>query len=197
MFSRRTAIVWTGIVLLSSMFLMGQENWQPRELYVFVTGELYVGDLGGLTGADAICQAEADEAGLDGRYKAWVSDATAGPNTRFIKNNVPYLLVDRTRVALDWDDLMDGMIEHPIDLRANGQQYTGSTVWSNTRWDGSPSNRLGNPLLDSCEDWQMVEVTGNVGNVGDLRRWSDAGKAVDCHLATGIYCFQQKWEHEP
>src|SRR5207248_2675590 len=41
---------------------------------VFVTSVMYDGNLGGLAGADAKCQARATAASLSGTYKAWLSD---------------------------------------------------------------------------------------------------------------------------
>ena len=51
--------------------------------FVFVTEWEGDGNIGGLTAADSICQTEADDAGLPGTYKAWLSDSTASPSSRF------------------------------------------------------------------------------------------------------------------
>src|SRR5437868_4155746 len=50
---------------------------------VFVTSTRYTANLGGLAGADAICQAHATDAGLPGTYRAWISTAAEAPATRF------------------------------------------------------------------------------------------------------------------
>ncbi|MHA1529067.1 MAG: hypothetical protein ACTSVG_08600, partial [Alphaproteobacteria bacterium] len=66
---------------------------------VFVTSASFNGTLGGLTGADAKCQAEADGPASivpSGTYLAWLSDGTDSPNTRFTKTAHPYLLPDGT-----------------------------------------------------------------------------------------------------
>ena len=45
---------------------------------VFLDFSCYTGDLGGLEGADAKCQQAAEDAGLPGIYKAWLSSAGEG-----------------------------------------------------------------------------------------------------------------------
>ena len=51
---------------------------------MFITDNQFTGDLGGLDGADDKCQGEADGADdLAGTYRAWLSDFTGSPSTRF------------------------------------------------------------------------------------------------------------------
>ena len=51
-------------------------------LTVFVSSQNYTGALGGISGADAICQNCASAAGLTGTFKAWLSTYwNAGPAT--------------------------------------------------------------------------------------------------------------------
>ena len=49
---------------------------------VFVTSTVHDGNLGGLVGADAICNSLASAAGLAGTYKAWLSDGSGWPRCR-------------------------------------------------------------------------------------------------------------------
>jgi hypothetical protein len=50
---------------------------------VFVTHAAYLGDLGGLAGADQKCNAAARDGGLTGSFTAYLGTADAGPATRF------------------------------------------------------------------------------------------------------------------
>ena len=50
---------------------------------VFLTSKTYSGDLGGLDGADTICNDLALDAGLPGTYKAWLSDSFVSVSERF------------------------------------------------------------------------------------------------------------------
>ena len=96
---------------------------ERNEKIVFVTSTSFSGNIGGVTGADAKCQIEAD--GQDsivptGTYFAWLSDGTQSPDTRFTKSSHPYVLADGTRIADDYADLTDGSILHPINVEASG-----------------------------------------------------------------------------
>ena len=94
---------------------------------VFVTGLSSNGELGGLAEADGICQWRATAAGLPGSYKAWLSDGSASPSTRF-RCTAPscsaqgYRLVDaaRTLVATNWTDLTDNDLLHGINATELG-----------------------------------------------------------------------------
>ena len=61
---------------------------------VFVTSIIHNGSLGGQSGADAIRNVRATEAGLPGSYKAWLSDRPESLSTRFTQASVPYRRVD-------------------------------------------------------------------------------------------------------
>ena len=59
---------------------------------VFITSAKFKGNLGGLTGADDKCQAEADGPASivpSGIYLAWLSDGTDSPDIRFTKSSHP------------------------------------------------------------------------------------------------------------
>ncbi len=95
-----------------------------NEKTVFVTSAVFDGNLGGLAGADAKCQAAADGPASvvpSGTYLAWLSDGTDSPDTRFTKTAHPYLLPDGTKIAEDFFDLTDGSILHAIDIDPTGK----------------------------------------------------------------------------
>jgi len=81
---------------------------------VFVTVGSYDGNLGGTAGAAAICQTDADAAGLPGKYKAWLSTTlTYGgdaalqdePLNTFNHSTVPYYEPDgTTEIASNWSN---------------------------------------------------------------------------------------------
>ena len=169
----------------------------PAKL-VFVSSELYNGDMGGLAGADARCQGLADAAGLPGTYRAWLSSTTESPSTRFIQSEGPYVLVNGTLIANSWTDLTDGALANPINLTERGTAppasfslCSGETtgVWSGTRPNGSiiSTNR--------CQDWTAatVSVGGHWGNStrSTNAQWSDWCYGGSCDWLASIYCFQQ------
>jgi hypothetical protein len=170
--------------------------------HVFITSSTHdTGDLGGLAGADAICQNLAEAAGLPGIYRAWLSDDTAWPANRFsnTKSTGPYVLVNGTLIATDWADLTDGTIAAPIDVTERrtrlGTRVPRSSVWTNTSRDGTVGGFFD---IAHCLRWTH-DTAEDFGNTGRNDR-TDAGwtafsfSACDgapTDLPHRLYCFEQ------
>lgn len=178
---------------------------RARSLYfgaarrVFVSSDCHAGDLGGVAGADASCQALAAAAGLGGTYSAWLADAHDGPAVRLPHASEPYVLVDGSVVALDWDDLTDGELLSAIDLdeRAEpvaGRPGCGTAVWTNATAQGTTAVTDG--LEFACLDWTLAlfsrwGLTGEASSRGPA--WSDGGPfaLVRCSTPSRLYCFER------
>ena len=133
------------------------------EKTVFVTKESFKNDLGGLSGADAKCQTEADHPESivkSGTYLAWLSDGTESPNTRFAKSSFPYVLPDGTKIAEDYSDLTDGSILHPINVDATGKLIKGlQRFWTDTNSDGTAAQEFKPDYkFNSCNAWTGSDV---------------------------------------
>ncbi len=167
--------------------------------YVFVSSAQFTGNMGGLAGADAQCQALASAAGLPGTYMAWLGDGTQSPATRFSPSNEPYVLPDGTVIANNWADLTNGDLAHPIDMTEQmGPTPIGTTscggggfptVWSNVDQSGA------NAGTGHCNGWTDTGATS--ANWGSTEfatswwtTWCGGGGAV-CGWTSPIYCFQQ------
>jgi len=191
MFRRNLALVWIGILCLSSMYLMGQQGWAPQEKIVFLTDGVYQGDLGGVPGAHLICQEEAQLAGFSGAFQAWISDSTSSPATSFVRStSAPYVLVNGDRIASDWDDLTDGSIENPINITSTGATIL-APVWTNTRGDGTTLNT--DPMY-TCEEWtsRLRIWVSSIGATDMLdTSWTEYMTIVPCDTLAHLYCFQQ------
>jgi hypothetical protein len=179
--------------------------------FVFVTSEVYSGDLGGLSGADAKCSAHAMAGWLGGTYKAWLSDASASPNIRFDTNGGPYLLVDNVVIANNWDELTSGSLRHPIDLNESGgaapdavfesANGCGPTVAGAAAaasvWSGSWSTGDHWGSAGYCDGWTNANSTlvafGHHSAVDSA--WAGACSASGgpgaCSAKAPLYCFQQ------
>ncbi|MDH3623935.1 MAG: hypothetical protein OES69_10615 [Myxococcales bacterium] len=101
------------------------------ERRMFITNTVQNADFGGIAGADELCAAQAADANLEGDFKAWLSTRSSSVSDRLTRSNGPYVLVDGTTVANDWDDLVNGSILASINLDANGERRTGD-VWTGT-----------------------------------------------------------------
>lgn len=156
---------------------------------VFLLGNGVSGDLGGLDGADALCDAAAGGLGLPGTYRAWLSTDLEGPADRFAQSSGPYVRTDGTLIATDWADLTDGLLEAPISP-------AGELAWTNTAIDGTPLNLLSDPALDSCNNWTSA-ASGDTAALGDPTDvgpgWTEFGvsEGFECEVSTPLYCFEQ------
>jgi len=158
----------------------------PLEYYVFVTNTSHDGAIGGIAGADAICASQAETAGLEGQFKAWLSTLSSPASDRLVQSDVPYVLVDGTHIADDWNDLTDGSIRAPINLDASGQRL-GGDVWTGT--------------LPSGASYVDGDCEGFTSNAGDLRSlcgstaftnasWT-AAQTPDCSSQLRLFCIEQ------
>jgi hypothetical protein len=171
---------------------------------VFVTSTTYPGDLGGIAGADAKCQAAADAAKVAGTFRAWVSTATSSPATTFTRTSGDYVLADGTTVvAHGWEGLTSGNLLHAIDMTETkaappmtappcGATDANTSAWTATQLNGTPYTGFGQR---NCKDWTSSSATDaatwgwpNATNGYWTQRCSSAS---GCDLAASLYCFQQ------
>ena len=169
---------------------------------VFVTQETFNGAIQAYADLEDICQFHAVYAGLTGTFKAWLSTDSSDPASTFVRSTGPYVLVDGTIVAANWEDLTNGSLNNPINIDQYGQPLTGDEfVWTATEADGSyvgiplPEQNVGGSL--SCRNWTFaadsIVASGHVGSAQDTGpAWTDAGAArYDCEQFYHLYCFQQ------
>lgn len=158
------------------------------EAKVFLTSTTSNANLGGISGADTSCQNLATAAGLSGNFKAWLSDGSSSPDTRFKKLNIPYKLVNGVTIANNWADLTDGTLAAPIRITETGTDPAATnTAFTNTNPNGTVYS-----TVNHCASWTVN--TGDPVKNGD-RRQTDAtwSLGVDsfCSNAVRFYCFQQ------
>ncbi len=163
----------------------------------FVTSSAQNGNLGGLTGADAVCQARATAAGLPGTYMAWLSNGTDSPASRFTRATASYTLVDGTVLASNFEDLVGGTLNSALNKTETGQTVPGGPgtvfAWTNTLTTGLSEGSDDN---SDCANWTAAAV--NQANIGDVQAssalWTDIGGGITavCSGQNRLYCFQQR-----
>jgi hypothetical protein len=156
--------------------------------FVFLTSTPHTANMGGVAGADQMCQNLASTAGLPGNYKAWLSSSSSSPATTFTRPSSPYILVNGTIIANGWSDLTDGSLRAPInwDERGNEVGYEfGHRIWTSTRTDGTAN------LENTCGDWTSDAGNGDVGLLVTFRAWTDDDRITQCSARIEHYCFQQ------
>ncbi len=157
---------------------------------VFVTSSAYNGNLGGLAGADAKCQARADAAKLGGVWKAWLSDSTTLAQKRLTHSNVPYLRLDGSIIANNWIDLTGGTLQNKIVLDEAGKDRTNYVA---AAWTGTDVS--GNNGYNNCLNWtnNLFLFKGQAGEINAVTAYWTRGVNPDysCSSNAALYCFEQ------
>ena len=150
---------------------------------VFTTSTTSSGDLGGLSGADATCNALASAAGREENYRAWLSTSTVDARARI--EDIEYRqVVSGFVVANDLFDLVDGTIVTPLFQDESGG-FVGDNVWTDTEDDGTRFDSV------ACSDWTSANsglAAGHGLAASASGGWTLAG-ASQCNVLNHLYCF--------
>jgi hypothetical protein len=183
------------IITITTVLLMTIEvsAADSSEKTVFVTSDAYYSNLGGLTGADEKCQVEADAPASivpSGTYKAWLSDGTDSPDTRFTKSSHPYVLPKGAKIAENYNDLTDGSLQNIINIDPKGKTVGQNLFWSGTNPDGTTAQDF-----VTCQGWtwndpsvyahSMVGITNKKSTLWSMHAREKCGKSYK------LVCFQQ------
>jgi cysteine-rich repeat protein len=161
----------------------------------FSTSTTHAGDLGGLAGADAICNQLALDAGLPGTYMAWLSAGAESPSTRFTQSTVPYVVPDGNKVADDWADLIDGSLDFAVARTETGAPSISTSVMcgGSARVARTGTTEFGTPHVSTCLDFSSADANdlGLIGrSASNMADWSNCAE-IGCDVPMPIYCFQQ------
>ena len=182
-------------LLLTSAFLLSIQEAVASESdskTVFITKGSTNGEIGGLSAADSMCQAEAEDPESivpSGTYLAWLSDGVESPASRFEKSPLPYVLPDGTEVARSYDDLIDGTLDHPLNVDSTGTNLGILGFWTGTLNDGTSASSI-----VICQGWgleQIGKTTGMVGRTNATENWSSYVGRTRCTNRFRLACFQQ------
>ncbi len=168
---------------------------------VFVSSESFSGAaIGGVPriagvprGANRRCQELAANAGLPGFYRAWLTGESNPdlnpPAFRFVHSFGPYVLVDGTVVADDFQGLTSGALLAPINLDENGD-VADVEVWTNVATDGTRVESTDENTCDNFRDGTAASsgVFGISTETGSS--WTNAGLDT-CDQPKALYCFGQ------
>ncbi len=155
---------------------------------VFVTSTIQPGNLGGLAGADSICQQRATAAGLPGSYRVWLSTITVPASAHLVQSTAPYRLVDGTLIANNWADLADGTLAATINKNENNVAVTTLTsVWTGTNTSGAYAGN------GDCSNWTSsgTGIFSSVGTTASVVAAWTLGSNQGCAASSRLYCFQQ------
>lgn len=160
--------------------------------WAFLSFSSFTANLGGLTGADAFCQASANVVGLPGTYLAWLADGTGSPASRFTESATPYVMPTEEGGAIvladNWADLTDGTLDATFSRNEFGQWVTAGDVFSNVSTSGELVSSDA-----SCAGWTstLMSDSGGRGAVN----WTNATWTVNgsapCNQVARLFCLQQ------
>jgi len=165
---------------------------------VFATSATFGGDLGGLTGADAICQSAAESAKLPGTFVAWLSTSTVDAASRLVLPGTTtrargWVRTDGKPVSDTVFDLLSGAMYYPIALDESGADLRAMNH-VNT---GTVAGGALDPSATQCSDWTAADAA-QMYTRGDLGRttqnWTNIG-TINCATGLGhLYCFQVDYD---
>ena len=151
--------------------------------YVFVTSTQTTGNMGGLTGADHICQTRASAAGLPGTYRAWLSTPSVNAIAR-LGSARGWVRPDGKPFADTTADIAAGKIFYPPRLDELGADIGLDDVFTATTANGTLY-----PGFTTCGDYTSTSGSIEIGfSTGSSSMFTVMGSA-SCSSMSPIYCF--------
>lgn len=166
---------------------------------VFLSSVSLVGALGGVDGADILCNQLASNAGIvvEGKFWAWLGEYVNGVDTS-PATHIPflpgrYVLITGDVVVEKYEDLyfsdQEGYLLHPVNRTEAGMKFQ-ERVWTNVgKYTG---NVLNYSLSEHCQGWTSTArlnygIQGSSGAVDFM--WTQ-GSQGECSSSARIYCFE-------
>ncbi|MDD5606391.1 MAG: hypothetical protein PHN37_00800 [Candidatus Pacebacteria bacterium] len=201
--------------ILFSNYNIGTADAFPKR--VFVTSNNYRGNLGGLSGADNICNQLANTAGLGGTWRAWVSTSTVDAKDRIrpgiyrltcgqeiiLNDGIPRNYYQLVHLLPSSDIANFPVFDQYINIKkAISCDETGSSksgqVWTGTGTDGK--KYVYGSWNTTCSDWTISCSTASCTGLSGLSnrhdtKWTD--DTIDwywnylCSSYRALYCFEQ------
>jgi hypothetical protein len=159
---------------------------------MFVTAQTYDGDLGGLAGADAICQTAGTTSllafvNVEPRWRAVLSTSAMDANKHVSMLGIIRAVDDTADIASTYTNFWNGSLVNSVFFDEDGN-IGPAKAWTGTEFSGVHSG-------DSCDDWSdgTAGFDGLVGdtNLDDDRWFDDAPLACNDAATAGIYCLSQ------
>ncbi len=187
------------IIFVVASLVLSPATATAQTLRVFVTSTKYTGNLGGLAGADAICNARASAAELGGTWVAWLSTSTVHARDRLPAGSGPFVRAAGTpaTIANDIPDLLDGSLAAPV-LNDESGTALGGFQPSNAPMTGTVASGILGNAIHTCNDWTTGTVASGSPRTGlandSSGGWTSyaAGGAgtYNCSNELPIYCFE-------
>ena len=143
------------------------------------------GNLGGLVGADRICQGHADYEQIGGTWKAWLSDDTTNAIDRIADVGPWY--TTQGELAFADKAAMTGIPATPIIYDELGSAGPAPSYWTGTLPGGTRA-------AANCENWtsSLASSTGVIGIASEQTvAWTDYLHPSTCNIQVQLLCVEQ------
>jgi hypothetical protein len=145
----------------------------------------YTGALGGIAGADAICQAAALNGGFGGTWAAVLAAGGLGPKQRLTIDGPVYNL-HGSELAADATDLWSGDIAAPVYYSEHRYPVGGGGVLTGSDAFGDLA------AAGTCTDWTVTTgTTANGASDWANLRWLEHTSSTACSSTYRLYCISQ------
>lgn len=165
-----------------------------RSRTIFVTSSKWTGNLGGVSGAHAKCQAAKAQnpAFASKSFKALIGSSTTKPSNYLVTDG-KFVRVDGTVVAKSWQQLLSST---SLDAAIN-QTQTGAVIayssseqaWTGVAWGGEASANTCLNWTSSTSNYQTA--TGHSGTVAQTWHWWFNQGGGMCDYARALYCIEE------
>jgi hypothetical protein len=147
----------------------------------FVSRTKVTGSIG-LSGADMVCQTEANAAQLTGMYRAYLTTATAPADGRFSTTGLPWRRVDGVLLTAMASQLFGSTPQDPWDTFI--ARYADGTETNERAWTGT--------TLENCVGWTSASnsINGQFGSTHSTRRGRLASTPSPCNSPRVLLCFE-------
>lgn len=154
--------------------------------FAFVTSTSnHTGNLGGIGGADSICQARAAAAGLAGTYRAWLTTSTTNAIDRLAPAS-GWIRPDGRPLANTRADIAAEKLFHPMRIDELGSDVGASSAHTATTYNGTrhPSSTTCNDYTTAlAADTLIGGATDSMGAMWTIWTFSN------CAATSRLYCF--------
>ena len=188
--STRVDVAATGAV---SMTCVPASTPSPADgRLMFTSSATYDGNLGGMAGADALCNSLATAAGLSTGYRAWLSGAAIDASSRFTSDGRPLVNVAGGRIADSLAALTAGvLLQRAPNVDEHGVSLANSPValaWTATKSDGTT---FGQTCATAAAplDWTDASSARTLAGSIDATNGSWTQSSIQpCGSALHLYC---------
>lgn len=159
------------------------ESAEPNLAFVTSTAPV-PGELGGLEGADRLCNDLAEAAGLPREFVAWLSTPEVDAIDR-LGNASGWVRTDGRPFAASLEELAAGNLLHPLRVDEAARDVGSELVMTGTAAGGVHDASSG----DSCQGWTRPEGLAATGRADGTAVRFTKNNGYLCSRSFPIYCF--------